>query len=198
MKVELTKEWLDRSQQLPLYLSLVYRTSNAVISKLIPLFNVVQNFSPLWHMLVLGIPPTLYTTFLGEVTCAPRLQTLKLMEDPDWRGRFHLPHTPLLKYLDVQVSIPFSSISIDWSTLTTVVAEFMMMEEFFDVLRLAEGLDSFKSRLLGDSESLPTTPLMHSALRELYLETDDEEVMHPSELATMLNLVAFPSLERSG
>jgi hypothetical protein len=202
-KAELTKEWLDRSRQLPLHLSLVYRTSNVVEPEpnpLIPLFNLMQNVSPRWRKLVLGIPPTFYTAFFGEVTCAPTLETLKLIDDADEEGDFHLPHTPSLKHLDIQLCIPFSSISIDWSTLTTVEANKILMEEYFDILRLSERLESFRLRgLIGQPEyPLPTTPIMHSALRELYLETSDESRMDPSELVTMLNLVTFPSLERFG
>jgi len=202
-KVELTKEWLDRSRRLPLHLSLIYRTSNVVEPEpnpLIPLFNLIQNVSPRWHKLVLSIPPTFYTAFFGEVTCARTLETLKLIDDADEEGDLHLPHTPSLKHLDIHLCIPFSAISIDWSTLTTIEANIILMEEYFDILRLSERLESFRLRgLIGQPEySLPTTPIMHSALRELYLETSDESRMDTSELVTMLDLVTFPSLERFG
>ena len=203
-KVELTKEWLDRSRRLPLHLSLIYRTSNVVEPEpnpLIPLFNLIQNVSPRWRKLILGIPPTFYTAFFGEGTCALTLETLKLIDDADeeFEGDFHLQaHTPSLKHLDIQLCIPFCAISIDWSTLMTVEASTILMEEYFDTLRLSERLESFRLRgLIGQPEySLPTTPIMHSALRELYLETSDESRMDPSELVTMLDLVTFPSLER--
>ena len=202
-KVELTKEWLNRSRRLPLHLSLVYRSSNVVEPEpnpLIPLFNLVQNVSPRWRKLVLGVPPTFYTAFFGEVTCAPTLETLKLFDDADEEGDFHLPHTPSLKHLDIRLCIPFSAISIDWSTLTIVEANKILMEEYFDILRLSERLESFRLRdLIGQPEyPLPTTPITHSALRGLYLETSDEFWIDPSELVTMLNFSAFPSLEKFG
>jgi hypothetical protein len=191
-RAELTKEWLDRSRQLPLHLSLVYQESNAVESELIPLFNVLQNVSPRWCTLALGISPTLYATFLGEVTCAPSLETLILIDDSDGEGHFHLPHTPLLKHLDVQADLYLSSISIEWGGLTTVKATSVTADEFFEVLRVAEGLDSLRlGGLFG--YLLPPTPLTHFALRELYLKTD----MHLSEMGT-LDLVVFPSLEKFG
>ena len=37
---------------------------------------------------------------------------------------------------------------------------------------------------------------MHSALRELYLGTNEDLPIHPSELLTMLDLATFPSLEK--
>ena len=56
-KVELTKQWLHRSRQLPLYLSLIYRISNDRVEpepdSLIPLFNVLQRVAPRWYKLVL-------------------------------------------------------------------------------------------------------------------------------------------------
>ena len=200
MQVGLTKEWLDRSGQLPLHLSVVHEDSNAVKSELLPLFNVLQKFSPRWCTLILGISARLYTTFLGEVTSAITLETLKLIESSHEEELFLLPHTPLLKHLDIQTSIPFSFISIDWSNLTTVEANYIFVGEYFDVLRLSEGLESFRLRgLIGNlGYHLPTTPLTHSALKELYLETSDESKMHPSEVVTMLNLSALPSLERFG
>jgi hypothetical protein len=202
-KAELTKEWLARSRRLPLHLSLVYRTSNVVEPEpnpLIPLFNLIQKVSPRWRKLVLEIPPTFCTAFFGGVTCAPTLETLKLFDDAVEGGDFHLPRTPSLKHLDIRLCIPFSAISIDWSTLTTVEANKVLMEEYFDILRLSERLEFFRLRgLIGQPEyPLPTTPVTHSALRELYLETSDESWINPPDLVTMLKFSAFPSLEKFG
>ena len=201
-KVELTKEWLARSRQLPLHLSLGYPTWNVVESglyRLAPLFHELQHVSPRWCTLVLGISARLYTTFLGEVTCAPNLETFKLVEESDDDGHFHLPHTPLLKHLDIQVSIPFSSISIDWSNLTTVEANKILLGEYFDILQLSEELESFRLRgLIGHREyPLPTPPITHLSLRELYLNTSESR-MDASDVVTMLDFVTFPSLERFG
>jgi hypothetical protein len=210
MKVELTKQWLNRSRQLPLHLSLVYQVyheSDVIESEpnsLIPLFNVLQNVAPRWCKLVLGIFATLYTTFLREVTCAPTLETLKLFDNSSEEGDFRLSHTTVLNYVDVHADLLLSSVSIEWDNLTTFEANCVSMSEFFEVLRLVERLDSFRLRgLIGDTQeyALPSTPLTHSALRELYLETGDESEIadiHPSELKTILNLAVFPSLEKFG
>jgi hypothetical protein len=86
---------------------------------------------------------------------------------------------------------------MDWSSLTTVEASKILPEEYFDILRLSGGLESFSLRgLIGQSGySPPTSPITHSALRELYFATSDEIWMDPSEL---LNLSTFPSLEKFG
>ena len=202
-KVELTKEWLARSRELPLHLSLGYPTWNVIESgfdPLIPLFNELQHVSPRWCTLFLGFSSSLYSTFLGQVTCAPTLETLALVNASEEEGDFHLPHTPLLKHLDVDVfgSVPFSSISINWSSLTTVTAYHVRMGEYFQILQLAEGLKSLNlDGLIGHQEyHLPTSPLTHSALRELYLGTNEDLPIHPSELLAMLDLATFPSLEK--
>ena len=202
-KVELTKEWLARSRQLPLHLSLGYPTWNVVESgrdQLIPLFNELQHVSPRWCMLFLGIPVSLCPTFLGRVSRAPILETLKLIDVSDEdSGDFNLPRTPLLKHLDIQVSVPFSSISINWGSLTTVEANTILVGEYFDILELSAELESFRLRgLIRHPEyPLPPTPITHPALKELYLNTNESR-MDRSELATMLDLVTFPSLERFG
>jgi hypothetical protein len=202
-KMELTKEWLARSRGLPLHLSLGYPTWNeneSELNPLIPLFNELQHVSPRWHTLFLGLSPGLYPTFLGQVTCAPTLETLTLMDGSEEEGDFHLPHTPLLKHLHLDLCgfVPFSSISIDWSGLTTVKAYHVLMGEYFDILQLAKGLKSLRlDGLVGDQEyHLPTTPLTHSALRELHLGTNEDLPIHSSELVTMLDLATFPSLEK--
>jgi hypothetical protein len=131
------------------------------------------------------------------VACAPTLETLKLIDDSDADGCFRLPHTPLLKHLDIQASIPFSSIYIDWSNLTTVEARHILTGEYFNILRICEELESFRlGDVIGESD-YPTTPITHSALRELYLNTNESR-MESSHLVTMLDLVTFPSLERFG
>jgi len=208
-KVELTKQWLDRSRRLPLHLSLVFGTSPYQVesepSLLIPLFNVLQNFAPRWWKLVLGIPGTFFATFLGEVTSAPMLDTLKLINDQS-AGEFRLPHTPSLKHLDIFRNF-LPGISIQWNNLTTFESDGVFGDEFFEVLRLAEGLHSFRLRGLtrdtvdtsdAEEHSLPTTSITHPALRELYLVTGDDSDIDPSELETLLNLAIFPSLERFG
>ena len=134
MKVGLTKEWLDRSIELPLHLSVVHDDSNAVKSELILIFTVLQNVSPRWCTLVLGISARLYRTFLGKVTGVPTLETLKLIDYSEEERHFRLPHTPLLKHRHIQVSTLFSYISINWSRLTTVQANDILMEEYFDIL----------------------------------------------------------------
>jgi len=204
--VELTKQWLDRSRQLPLYLSLVHRafewdeqTEGEVVS-LIPLFNILQNVAPRWYKLVLGIPPTLYTTFLGELTCAPALNTL-FVRGLFGGGQFFLPLTPSLKHLDVQSTLLLPDISIDWGNLTTLKYDWFSLDELFEVLRLARVLESFTVHGLTENTGgypIPIIPLTHSTLKRLYLGSGDDAEIDPFQVETLLGLAVFPSLEQFG
>ena len=150
--------------------------------------------------MVHALPVSLYPTFLGRVSHAPILKTLKLIDvSDDDSGSFNLPHTPLLKQMGIQVSIPFSSISINWGSLITVEANTILVGEYFDILELSAELESFRLHgLIRHPEyPLPPTPITHPALKELYLNTNESQ-MDRSELATMLDLVTFPSLEQFG
>jgi len=207
IEVELMKQWLDRSQQLPLYLSLVLRTSaldeqiEEEASSLIPLFNVLQNVAPRWYKLVLGIPPMLYITFLGELTYAPALNTLKLVRGLFEGGQFFLPHTPSLKHLDIQSTTLLPDISIDWSNLTTFQYDWFSLEELFEVLRLARVLESFTLNGLTEytrGYPIPITPFTHFTLKRLYLGSDDDADIDPFQAETLLGLAVFPSLEHFG
>jgi hypothetical protein len=164
----------------------------------IPLFSVLQKVAPRWCSLVLIFSPTFYTAFLGAVTCSPLLDTLRLIDEPSAKGNFFLPHTPSLKHLDIQSCIPLSCISLDWGTLTTFEGDSVTLDEFFEVLRCAERLNLFRLRgVIENVEEypLPTTPLTHSSLTQLYLEisgdlgTDEEP---------LFDLAVFPSLEKFG
>jgi len=202
-KAELTEQWLDRSRQLPLYLSLTYRESDDQIEpefdSLVPLFYVLQNVAPRWRNLVLEISPMLCTKFFGGLSCAPTLDTLKILSPLDAEGEF-FPRTPSLKHLTI-FGLLLSQISIEWSSLTTFHADSVYRDEFFEILQLVEGLDSLRlGGFIADEAEypLPTSPLIHSALRELYLETGSDSAITPSELETLLDLAVFPSLEKFG
>jgi len=144
----------------------------------------------------------MYTTFLGELTRAPTLDTLTLLtpfNDSDEDGEFRLPNTPSLKHLDLGFGWPLFDVSVDWSNLTTLKATYIRLREFFEVLRLVEGLNSFSVRTFhygADDYLLPTTPFTHSTLRQLYLDAGDE--IDLSELEILLDLTVFPSLEKFG
>ncbi|KIM36479.1 hypothetical protein M413DRAFT_424844 [Hebeloma cylindrosporum] len=203
-QVELTKEWLARSRQLPLHISLVSEESDTELdpNPLIPLCNVLQNVSSRWCRLVLGISATLYSTFLGDVTCAPTLEALQIIDHDDSSSEsnksFYLPHTPLLKDVNIHLHAPFSCISIDWSNLIKFEANPITIDEYFYILPLSDGLECFRlGGIFGCDEALPTTPLTHSTLREFYIETN-AATMNSSDMVTMLELVEFPSLVKFG
>jgi hypothetical protein len=107
-----------------------------------------------------------------------------------------------LQHLDIQSDILLSDISIAWHNLTTFETNCISVDEFFEVLRLVEGLNSFRLRDLSgviEDYPLPITPLTHSALTGFYLEAGGTaSELEVSEFETLFDLVVFPSLEKFG
>jgi hypothetical protein len=201
-KIELTKQWLDRSKQLPLCLSLtiliIYDSQiGPATHSLIPLFSLLRSFAPRWHLLSLEFPPRWYATFLDDLTCAPHLDTLKLIvAEPELEdGGFRLSRTPSLKHLDVSYNY-LSQISVEWGNITNFEANDLSTDELFELLRLAGQLTSCS--LHGTSwniyqYSIPTTPITHSALKQFALVLN---VARLEEMKNLFDLLILPSLER--
>lgn len=198
-KIELTKHWLDRSGQLPLYLSLRIGTTDIELeSRLLgPLFSLIRNLSPRWYLLVLDISPILYTTFIDDLTCAPRLHTLKLVDQMVQKGQFFLAQTPSLKYLEISLHY-LSEIAIEWGNITRFQADCLGIDEFFETLRRAGRLTYCRLRGINADLQLyqiPTTPLTHSALKQLHLVPSE---VYGWQMDDLFDLLVFPSLENFG
>jgi len=197
-EIDLAKQWLDRSSELPLYLSLrIFHSihiSHDQIDTLRPLFHLIRNFAPRWHILALIFSTKLYDTFLDGLTCAPRLHTLRLI-DHSGDGRFYLPQTPLLKHLEISNHF-LSDIIVEWGNLKNFEANDFAVDEVFELFRRAGRLSS--CRLGGISSELsrypiPATPLTHSALKRLCLAPSD---LSERELEILFRFLIFPSLEK--
>jgi hypothetical protein len=198
-RIEIMKEWLDRSRHLPLYLFLrITAIERLLVPHLLgPLFSLIRNFTPRWHTLVLDISPKLYTTFIDDLTCAPLLHTLKFVDQMPQKGQFLLPQTPSLKYLETSTHF-LSDIAIEWGNVTHFQSDCLSLDEFFETLRLAGRLISCRLRGISDNLDLhpiPTTPLTHSTLERLYLVPDD---VYEETLGDFFDLLVFPSLKRFG
>ena len=199
-KIEITKQWLDRSRHLPLYLSLriTAAAERPLEPRLLgPLFGLIRNLAPRWHTLVLNIPPELYTLFIDDLTCAPLLHTLKFVDQIPQRGRFLLAQTPSLKYLEISTHF-LSDIAIEWGNITHFQSDCLSIDEFFEILRLAGRLTSCRLRGISDHLDLhpiPTTPLTHLTLERLYLIPND---VYEDVMGDFFDLLVFPSLKRFG
>jgi hypothetical protein len=194
-KIELVKQWVDRSSQLPLYISL---GAEAMHTKQLwgPIFNLIRNCAPRWHTLVLDTNFLLYSAFLDGLTCAPHLHTLKLINTPIYSPSnshsydpFHL-QTPSFKHLAI-INLGISSIAVEWGNITHFESNGLRIDDFFETLRLAERLTSCKLYYLINlhRHPLPTTPLIHSALKRLHLPP-------VGNLEYFIDLLVFPSLAK--
>ena len=195
-KIELTKQWLDRSGQLPLYLSLRIRTTNIKFESCLlgPLFSLIRNLALRWYLLALDISPKLYTTFIDDLTCAPRLHTLKLVDQKLLRGQFFLARTPSLKYLETSlIFFRTSPLNGEPSHISSPIASASM--NFLKLFDLAGRLTNCRLRGINPDLQLypiPTTPLTHSALKQLHLVPTE---VYGWQVDDCLDLLVFPSLE---
>jgi len=199
MKIELVKQWLDRSRQLPLHISFRAEEMSMWHAKDLwgPIFSLIRNCAPRWHTLVLDICLLLYAAFLDGLTYAPRLHTLKLgymvdspFDNDSSHDPFHL-QTPSLKHLAI-IDLPLSSIAVEWGNITHFEGNNLHVDEFFETLRLARRLTSCKLHRLRNNlhrYPLPTIPLIHSALKRLRLPS-------VRSLEHFIDLLVFPSLEK--
>jgi len=195
-KIELTKQWLDRSGQLPLCLSLRINNTSEIESatySLRSLFSLIRNLAPRWHILVLAVSSSFYRAFLDDLTCAPHLHTLKLIVAAPQNDQFHLARTPSLKHLAISYSY-LSHISVEWGNIINFDAIDLSTDEFFELLRLAERLTSCRLRGICHNihaYPIPATPVTHSALKRFRLIDDERD-----ELKKWFDLLVLPSLER--
>ena len=191
-KIELVKQWLDRSRQLPLCISL---QAKGTYTKYLwgPLFSLIRNCAARWHILVLNIFPSLYDAFLNGLTCAPHLHTLKITATSIDKTLLSKPilfylQTPSLNHLAI-MELSMASVAVDWGNLTHFEMDDITVDEFFEILRRAERLTSFELLFVSRSWNeypIPTTPLTHSALKRLHLGSGMEDYF---------GRLVFPSLK---
>jgi len=191
MKIELVKQWVDRSRQLPLHISFRAEDMSIWHAKGLwgPTFSLIRNCAPRWHTLVLDIRLLSYAAFLDGLTHAPPLHTLKLSSDSS-HDSFHL-QTPSLKHLAI-IDLPFSSIAVEWGNITHFEGNNLFIDQYFETLRFARRLTSCKLHRLRNNlylYPLPTIPLIHSALKRLHLPS-------VRSLEDFIDLLVFPSLEK--
>ena len=129
-------EWLSRSGQLPLNISLCYGygvdplddetpTDPLTLEQYRPIFKILNQYSSRWHNLNISIPPTLLP-FL-QPDCLPLLEQLHFTSEYHLHHLITFPPTPRLHTVDIQRFMNFrflipSKTGIQWGTVTHVSA----------------------------------------------------------------------------
>ncbi|KDR69854.1 hypothetical protein GALMADRAFT_230499 [Galerina marginata CBS 339.88] len=203
---ELTGDWIARSSQLPLTLSLSFSAEIVKLGKM-PcrdqvslLFDTIRQFAPSWHRLTLCIPTDLYEPFIGGLTFTPLLEDILLIPaifpDQTFDSCFRISEAPRLKHLEFSF-VFVDKIKLPLQNLTSLEVNSVCVDEMVELLRTATQLVSAKfSSICADANifPFPTTPLIHHSLRRLDLLPGDTDTAR--ELDTFLENIVLPALER--
>ncbi|KAF8956724.1 hypothetical protein BDZ97DRAFT_2062756 [Flammula alnicola] len=202
-QAELVKQWLDRSGQLPLSISLTmdlpdHRVQEESFSRL---FDVVRQYSHRWHSLTLHSDMRYYRYIIGDLMQAPMLETIRLLPDNHSRGsNFHLPKTPSLRRLVLNENISVSNAVVQWDNLTYFEGHSNSPDEILTILYAAQRLVTGKFRNVKktSNEGFPelAAHATHPSLKHLYISSAGG----PSNryLSDLINLLDVPSLESFG
>ena len=183
VQAELAKEWLGRSANLPLHISLETQVCsrnpkfNPHVGKLIESIN---SYSRRWQCLEIWIPKMYLPLFQNIPSeTAPnepeRLQHLRLdgfrlasktrvAFNAD--GDFLKPTKVTLGPLSVRL------LRIDWGNVTSLNCSSLFMDEFLELIRLAPKVTDFAVGIREghDNHLIPLAPLIHSQLRKLTIK----------------------------
>jgi len=208
---ELVLEWLMRSAQIPLDVSLVHKgfagsvpLTEEYVDMWKPLIDMVNGCSSRWKSFNLCASDLVLAYITGDSrgTCMleylkvdPLLGVLDRRSSVDKRSshRFSLTNAIPMPCELVSIAMPLRSIDIDWSSLIIIEIGNLYLNEFLVLLRRAPRLtrcklNDFQS---GQDEHLPSpTPTHHHTLQELDIQDPREQQIAEQ----LLGLVILPSL----
>jgi hypothetical protein len=193
-------EWLVRSGQLPLSISLSDgyhdESPTAHLEDYRPIFKILNQNSSRWHSLDISIHPTLLP-FL-QPDCLPLLEQLHITFKPDAHHAIAFPPTPRLNTVKIRAfKIPefliSSGIGIQWDTVTHVSLNAITSRNCFALLRLNPHLVhcTFHNVYDDDEDHLPGSPI-HSSLTYLSLQPrqhDSSQILDNIKLPCLETLV---------
>lgn len=131
----LAKEWIERSRQLPLSISLCITVSTTDTEILaIHMVNIFNKHSDRWVNLKYKGPLQMASNFLGDV---PLLHTLHLKNTSYYNGRYMIRlHSTRLQALSMTGEV-LNAVQLEWYHLTQVVMQLATPSECIEVLRRA-------------------------------------------------------------
>jgi hypothetical protein len=196
-------EWLVRSGQLPLSISLsdgydVYHdeSSSSHLEGYRPIFKILNQNSFRWHSLDISIHPTLLP-FL-QPDCLPLLEQLHITFKPDAHHAIAFPPTPRLNTVKIRACktpefLISSGIGIQWDTVTHVSLNAITSRSCFALLRLNPQLVhcTFHNVYNDDEDQLPESPI-HSSLTYLSMhhrQNDSSQILDNIKLPCLETLV---------
>jgi len=203
LQVELAKEWLGRSANLPLRISLETRTLsrnpkfNPHVRELI---QVVNSYSRRWQCLDICVPKVylhLFCNHPSETTQNDpgRLQHLRLdgyRLDTKTQILFNMDGEPPKPTKVTLGPFYLRCVAIHWGNVTSLTCHALFMDECLELIRLAPEILEFAVGIRAgqDNFPIPQSPITHSHLRELTIVHGDD-----IRLDFLFSKITLPSLD---
>jgi len=197
--VDLVRQWLSRSGQQPLSISLMFpnfpEELKGIHESTSSLLDAIRDHSYHWRRMQLFIPETYLDILLWNVRL-PLLETLKIhpIFQPMHILHIHLVNAPLLTRVEVD-DMHFQHLSLEWTNITFVGFTCILLEEYFPLLRLAPALTGCKFIMMvkGDDDyDCPTEIFTHQSLRTMHIRPQGRPFF--PDLDPFFSKVSFPSL----
>ena len=141
-------EWLARSGQLPLHISLFSCheiPDPRTLEKYRTVFKILNRYSSRWHSLNISLTPTIFSCLQPDHL--PLLEQFRVEVPFNMRNPEHVlafPPSPRLKEVKIHAFIhsilPSLPIGIQWDNVTHVSAESLTIQRCFEFLRLVPQL----------------------------------------------------------
>ena len=194
-KLQLAQEWLSRSGQLPLSISMTAGIDRDLLPLLSALIDVINGYAHRWRVLDILLPPPMLPLFHADPRGISILHTLRidpgiLFSEARRVSENFNPTNPCPSPIVVGIfSVHFKSVRIRWGNVTHLDVEYFSIDECFEVLRQAPSLtncrfDSIKSNQ--HDFPLPESILYHPNLTSLSICCQDP--------AIFFQYISFPYL----
>ncbi|KAF8961064.1 hypothetical protein BDZ97DRAFT_2077059 [Flammula alnicola] len=199
-QAELVKQWLDRSGQLPLSISLttdVPDRHRVQEESFLPLFDVVRQYAHRWRSLTLYSDMRFNHYIIGDLMQAPMLETIRLFRDYYSSSvvTFHLPETPSLRHFTIN-NISVSDVVLQWDTLTFFEGDLIRVDEMLMILCSAKRLVTGRFHRVDNppEDFLESAAwVTHTSLKHLHIGS--RKGRFNPHLSKLINLLNLPSLE---
>ena len=187
-------EWLARSGQLPLNISLCYGHEvpwhSLTVDVQSPIFEILNKYSSRWHILKLAVPHQFHE--LVQPDSLPLLEQLHITY-MSIGVVLSFPPTPCLNTVEIRPCrngdfTIFTNIGIQWNTVTHMSLESITSSDCFELLRLnPQLLHCTFLKVEDDTEHPPESPILNSMT---YLSVHQRR-----ESSQFLDNIKLPCLE---
>ncbi|PPQ70051.1 hypothetical protein CVT26_013377 [Gymnopilus dilepis] len=194
------RDWLSRSGNLPLSIRVYGKAYSDPTPEVCDIIGLINKESSRWKMLDLRISAVFSTRFVGDTQCVgrPILGSLRLEhhDDPETAHnfQFNLMSTRPAPSNVFMMDVPYKSVHIQWDNVTYFEAEEVYLDDVFQLLQNAPGLQDLKLECISEDRGdfpLPDSIVVHRQLRDLTLRWPFHGVLHD-----FLSHINLPSLNR--